>query len=288
MPKCGTGMGFARKIAWHESCMQASPGPGQLCPTMTFCGFGTILVKTLVCMIEQWAGRTSISALRHFAVTHRGIVTKCGIDRSLRFARFFAHLGGFFDLAHVLMSLSSARKASPGSIDRRDRATELERAVKALAKGRVNMDIPANRLPYETFFRKAILAGRDLSRGKGLHVVFSGLKQAFMKHYQVSDKNAMRGIIDRLCAEGKLAVRPAKGGALIYLPEDAPAEVAPRENLLDKLLALDLNAGLEAESTNGSNGNGHAEETPKADEKPIETVKESRKGKGAKEERTSV
>jgi len=64
---------------------------------------------------------------------------------------------------------------------------------------------------------------------KGIHSVYSGFNQAFKEHY---GKNPVE-LTQRLASEGKLVLRPVKGGVMLYLPEDAPS--APK-SVLDKIL----------------------------------------------------
>ncbi len=53
---------------------------------------------------------------------------------------------------------------------------------------------------------------------KGIHLVYSGFNQAF-KEYFGEDP---RAITERLATEGKIVIRPCKGGAIMYKPEEAP------------------------------------------------------------------
>lgn len=64
---------------------------------------------------------------------------------------------------------------------------------------------------------------------KGIHSVYSGFNQAFKEHY---DKNPVE-TTQKLAAEGKIVVRPVKGGVMLYLPEDAPQ--APK-SVLSRIL----------------------------------------------------
>jgi len=53
---------------------------------------------------------------------------------------------------------------------------------------------------------------------KGIHSVYSGFNQAFREYFNKDPVEATR----RLAEEGKIATRPVKGGAILYLSEDAP------------------------------------------------------------------
>lgn len=54
---------------------------------------------------------------------------------------------------------------------------------------------------------------------KGIHSVYSGFNQAFREYFNKDPVEATRKLIE----EGKIATRPIKGGAILYLPEDAPS-----------------------------------------------------------------
>ena len=64
---------------------------------------------------------------------------------------------------------------------------------------------------------------------KGIHSVYSGFNQAFKEHF---GKNPVE-LTQKLAAEGKIVIRPVKGGVMLYLPEDAPS--APKA-VLQKIL----------------------------------------------------
>ena len=66
---------------------------------------------------------------------------------------------------------------------------------------------------------------------KGIHSVYSGFNQAFRAYF---DKDPVEATT-RLAQEGKIATRPVKGGALLYLPEEAPGAAASA-NVLSKIL----------------------------------------------------
>ncbi|MBC7836625.1 hypothetical protein H7X87_02495 [Acetobacteraceae bacterium] len=61
---------------------------------------------------------------------------------------------------------------------------------------------------------------------KGIHAVFSGFNVAFKKYFEKDPVQAMK----KLEEEGFVICRPAKGGAVIYLYEDAPQELKDRHN----------------------------------------------------------
>ena len=54
---------------------------------------------------------------------------------------------------------------------------------------------------------------------KGIHSVYSGLNQAFREYFNKDPVEATRKLVE----EGKIATRPVRGGAILYLSEDAPS-----------------------------------------------------------------
>jgi hypothetical protein len=64
---------------------------------------------------------------------------------------------------------------------------------------------------------------------KGIHSVYSGFNQAFKEHFSTNPVE----LTQKLAAEGKIVIRPVKGGVMLYLPEDAPS--APKA-VLQKIL----------------------------------------------------
>ena len=53
---------------------------------------------------------------------------------------------------------------------------------------------------------------------KGIHSVYSGFNQAVKEYYGTNPVE----MTQRLAREGKIVARPAKGGVMLYLPQDAP------------------------------------------------------------------
>ena len=82
----------------------------------------------------------------------------------------------------------------------------------------------------EEFIKRAIKRLRG--NYKGIHSVYSGFNQAFKKYYGTNPIEATQ----RLAKEGKISIRPVKGGVMLYLPEDAPSSA---ENALKRILAED-------------------------------------------------
>lgn len=69
---------------------------------------------------------------------------------------------------------------------------------------------------------------------KGIHSVYSGFNQAFREYH---NKDPVE-VTTKLANEGKIAVRPVRGGVTLYLPEDAPAAMGGK-SALDKILEED-------------------------------------------------
>jgi len=55
---------------------------------------------------------------------------------------------------------------------------------------------------------------------KGIHTVYSGFNDAFKKYFE--GENPVE-VTNKLAQEGKIVIRPVKGGVMLYLPEEAPA-----------------------------------------------------------------
>jgi hypothetical protein len=87
------------------------------------------------------------------------------------------------------------------------------------------------KLSYEDFIKKAIVSLRKEGY-KGIHTVYSGFNEAFKKYFDNEDPIK---VTNQLAAEGKLVIRPVKGGVMLYLPEDAPAAKTRGEDALGKM-----------------------------------------------------
>ena len=83
------------------------------------------------------------------------------------------------------------------------------------------------KLTEEEFVRKAVKKLRG--NYKGIHTVYSGFNTAFKEYFGTNPIEATQ----RLASEGKINIRPVKGGVMIYLPEDAPNTA---KNVLKKIL----------------------------------------------------
>ncbi len=73
------------------------------------------------------------------------------------------------------------------------------------------------KLGHEEFIKKAIVSLRKEGY-KGIHTVYSGFNSAFKKYFEGA--NPIEAT-NKLAAEGKIVLRPVKGGVMLYLPEDA-------------------------------------------------------------------
>lgn len=74
------------------------------------------------------------------------------------------------------------------------------------------------RLSHEEFIKKAIVSLRKEGY-KGIHSVYSGFNDAFKKYFP--GENPIEATT-ALANEGKIVIRPVKGGVMLYLPDEAP------------------------------------------------------------------
>lgn len=88
------------------------------------------------------------------------------------------------------------------------------------------------RLSHEEFVRRAIVNLRN-PKYKGIHTVYSGFNEAFKKYFPEDDPVK---VTNQLAAEGKIVLRPVKGGVMLYLPEEAPTMKTKAEDALSKIL----------------------------------------------------
>lgn len=84
----------------------------------------------------------------------------------------------------------------------------------------------------EEFVLKAIPVLRDSTRSKGIHSVYSGFNQAFRKQFNDDPRPTTDAMVDA----GTLAIRPTRGGVMLYLPGEAPLFVDSGEAALKKIL----------------------------------------------------
>ncbi|MFZ3136474.1 MAG: hypothetical protein WA126_03670 [Thermodesulfovibrionales bacterium] len=89
----------------------------------------------------------------------------------------------------------------------------------------------SEKLGHEEFVKKAVVSLRKEGY-KGIHTVFSGFNTAFKKYFD--GENPVE-VTNKLAQEGKIVIRPVKGGVMLYLPEDAPASRDAADEALKKM-----------------------------------------------------
>ncbi len=87
------------------------------------------------------------------------------------------------------------------------------------------------KMNHEEFIKKAIVSLRKEGY-KGIHSVYSGFNNAFKKYFD--NENPVEAT-NKLAQEGKIVLRPVKGGVMLYLPEDAPATKDAGDEALKKM-----------------------------------------------------
>jgi hypothetical protein len=76
----------------------------------------------------------------------------------------------------------------------------------------------ADILNHEEFIRLAVVRLRN-ANFKGIHSVYSGFNEAFRKYFEGADPVK---VTTEFAGAGRLVIRPAKNGVMLYLPEDVP------------------------------------------------------------------
>lgn len=89
----------------------------------------------------------------------------------------------------------------------------------------------SEKLSHEEFVKKAIVSLRKEGY-KGIHSVYSGFNNAFKKYFDGENPVA---ITNKLAQEGKIVIRPVKGGVMLYLPEEAPVSKDTADEALKKM-----------------------------------------------------
>jgi hypothetical protein len=89
----------------------------------------------------------------------------------------------------------------------------------------------SEKVSHEEFVRKAVVSLRKEGY-KGIHTVFSGFNDAFKKYFE--GENPVE-VTNKLAQEGKIVIRPVKGGVMLYLPEEAPASKGSGDEALKKM-----------------------------------------------------
>jgi hypothetical protein len=69
---------------------------------------------------------------------------------------------------------------------------------------------------------------------RGIHSVYSGFNEAFRKYFEANPVE----VTSRLASEGKIETRPFKGGAMLFLPGEAPKRPST-----DEIIQLILGSG---------------------------------------------
>ncbi|MCK4910726.1 MAG: hypothetical protein KAR83_03740 [Thermodesulfovibrionales bacterium] len=88
-----------------------------------------------------------------------------------------------------------------------------------------------DKLSHEEFVKKAIVS---LRKGgyKGIHTVYSGFNEAFKDYY---DGASPVDATNALAKDGKVVIRPVRGGVMLYLLEDAPTQTQTAKDALNKM-----------------------------------------------------
>jgi hypothetical protein len=86
------------------------------------------------------------------------------------------------------------------------------------------------KLSQAEFVKKAIVSLRK-EPYKGIHTIYSGFNDAFRTYF---NDDPIKWTT-QLGAEGVIVIRPAKGGVMLYLPEEAPAGRASGKDVLKKM-----------------------------------------------------
>jgi hypothetical protein len=98
-----------------------------------------------------------------------------------------------------------------------------------------------NRLSQEEFVRLAIARLR-LENYKGIHSVYSGFNDAFKAYFDGANPIDATG---ELAKQGKIGLRPVKGGVMLYLPGEGP-ELSRGDMALKKMGLLERPAAKDA------------------------------------------
>jgi len=96
------------------------------------------------------------------------------------------------------------------------------------------------KLTEEEFVKLAVTRLR-LENYRGIHSVYSGFNEAFKIYFEGANPIETT---NRMGQEGKIIVRPVKGGVMLYLPGEVP-ELSRGEEALRKMGLLEK-AGLQA------------------------------------------
>lgn len=89
----------------------------------------------------------------------------------------------------------------------------------------------SEKLSHEEFVKKAIVSLRKEGY-KGIHTVYSGFNDAFKKYFE--GENPIDAT-NKLAQEGKIVIRPVKGGVMLYFPEESPSAASSAGEALKKM-----------------------------------------------------
>jgi hypothetical protein len=89
----------------------------------------------------------------------------------------------------------------------------------------------SEKLSHDEFVKKAIMNLRKEGY-KGIHSVYSGFNEAFKKYFD--GENPVE-VTNKLAQEGKIAIRPVKGGVMLYLSGEAPVTKSTADEALKKM-----------------------------------------------------
>ena len=88
-----------------------------------------------------------------------------------------------------------------------------------------------NLLPPEEFLRRAVLRLRK-GQAKSIHSVYSGFNAAWREYYGTDPVEGVKAL-EKM---GICVTHPTRGGARIYLPEDAPSRKASTGEVIGIIL----------------------------------------------------
>ena len=84
-------------------------------------------------------------------------------------------------------------------------------------------------------FVKLAIARLRLENYKGIHSIYSGFNEAFKSYFDGANPIEATG---ELAKQGKISIRPVKGGVMLYLPGDGP-ELSRGDMALKKMGLLE-------------------------------------------------
>ena len=89
----------------------------------------------------------------------------------------------------------------------------------------------SEKMNHEEFVRKAVVSLRKEGY-KGIHTVYSGFNEAFKKYFE--GENPVEAT-NKLSQEGKIVIRPVKGGVMLYPAEEPPAAKGSGDEAVKKM-----------------------------------------------------